>query len=969
MSNQILDNPLRHFPLKVRNHLFNFAIIIQQLKEKTNINYVYVDPSCKWSDVFIIHQLKTTQRFYWACIESDSCYQDKYIEFNMVTFLQKYFNCFKVNQIRNVQSFDVYTTLLFQFKPWFKEILEIDDIPISGHFTCWALSQETVQELKEIFLKYYPTSLDRTLYFNFLEKFRIINYFQATITTQLYFYLNIDKRYINLEKTAIMFMSSTANWFLEKIGKMQDHLLVKNVDRWIKNFENNFSNLDVVNMSKWNLSCLQQCQVGFGPHYPEEWIQFLDDTKQQILYVVTESTFLTSLRFVQFLSKKRDFLFLSTKQLGHTEISSKAAKWLYKKDNGLLLIEYEGVIHRRGPISGDISIVAGNRKKIVSICSHKESFYDMLKSRKHISNCLCISDNISLADMDEQTKQDLFSNTELSFQGHHVYLKEIVDSTVEKILDMKILEKLVNGGELEFGNKLPTEDSYFIPRTLRRPFISKQTLANSVWSSNAVVVFQATEEDFDGFNLQITRWESKNKNCKPGIFLFPKYSEKRIHDYEDINIYWMHHKSGLLFIEKISQHNSDILDIFEDIQYSEKISISDLCSNWNVQYKINIIADYPGSGKTVFLKHFATELKKHIPYIWVIHVNFSNDTNAVMLIYRCFEKNNILNPEDAAEWIVEYVSKLDVKEWRCEEKLLYLSLISVKDQHRHPTTVLLFDAFDELIPSHQIKAIRMFRALASRNNVLWITCRLHQQGYLEKELHSSAYRLNPLTCSESNMYWNRLLDMKNNVKDLHDIPFLKSVDIVDGIPFSGNPLHVNLLSQIVGNNLHQIMPLPVIFKKFIQLKVQLYYSSKVPYKGMKSTKNSEGLINGHIYIAVKECIPGIREKYHPITQEEYLRVGLLICNKNKLTFLHSSVRDYLVAAYISRNASNIPISAGEDFFSEDKFLQLRIFLNTMLNRTSLCLIPSKRYNSIDMLKKIVNEGNNNLAKLLLDKIC
>jgi hypothetical protein len=403
--------------------------------------------------------------------------------------------------------------------------------------------------------------------------------------------------------------------------------------------------------------------------------------------------------------------------------------------------------------------------------------------------------------------------------------------------------------------------------------------------------------------------------------------------------------------------------------------------------RINIIADYAGSGKTTILRK--------IQEIFIDEKVKEENLNFICFISL---KDHIKSlSEFSNESFEDFITKtINFNELEAEIFTQKFSKGKVK---------ILFDAFDEISPICKEKTLQIFKLFKNgEKNQIFITTRTHLQDELERSLQTLSQKLKSLEKEDQiqvliNSWKNSKFDekyIKNSAEKLFEklSEIIKSINGVIGLP-----LIVQNLAKIYKNKIDENFEIEIknlriseIFRKIVIEGNLQVWKSKFPDKIHEFASNDETIQHVLECLAVKYLIGDEEEILENLnldfnedewTKEEITRGGILnFYDKEKIQFNHETFPEYLVSCFAYKLFKKTPSKNQMKFllaiFRDQKYQISRIFLDDMLEDfefKNLKIFASKEklrnvLNNFARLYEhnIENEGLGNLGRIFFEFI-
>lgn len=382
---------------------------------------------------------------------------------------------------------------------------------------------------------------------------------------------------------------------------------------------------------------------------------------------------------------------------------------------------------------------------------------------------------------------------------------------------------------------------------------------------------------------------------------------------------------------KISEN--DTIISHKSVQVSDKMIIQNLN-----KIKLFILSSEAGTGKTTLFEHFAVNIKKEYPKLWVSYIDLKEHTA-------------LYNNEGELKNISNLISKILNLNLENEFEVNIFHNFFNSGQ-----VVLLWNGFDEISPTYSefiIKIIKSIEKLTNNNQLICTRplCSFH----LKNNFNASIYTLVPLDDQEQDEFVIKSLKsrkvheskilvylekIKNVIKTLKSKSeqFLKTQDF-------DTPLVLDMFADQVSNDIEIFDSNNIyqIYKKFIEKKIQIWqksdHGSKISRKIIISGFNTLEVYQKYALILLMKQFKYINQKiYRPrlkvmrqelpklLTYEEISRMGILYINSDKeFEFSHKTFAEFFMAQYLIENIYNVDdVSVEEAEFRMELLYEITI---------------------------------------------
>ncbi|XP_055691908.1 uncharacterized protein LOC129794977 [Lutzomyia longipalpis] len=403
-----------------------------------------------------------------------------------------------------------------------------------------------------------------------------------------------------------------------------------------------------------------------------------------------------------------------------------------------------------------------------------------------------------------------------------------------------------------------------------------------------------------------------------------------------------------------------------------------------------IVKGHPGMGKSFTLKNMMKEFKQKYPHFWVEFVQLNLLGGAFVKLK---EKKYHLTENDAKEFLLNEILSLKEK--------LDRELIDYYLTFERPPIILIFDGFDEIMPTYEEVVLNFIQKLIGLKLKIVISGRPHCERvlkglkdfkeieiyfYSEEQLESFVQKYYEYKCKsctspkkshKSFESFNRILKhMMKNSNKLEQFPlYLK---LLSDIAFN-----IQQNSEKVLDEGHKIDIL-WIYNEIFELSVDNYLrekegidtSSNLAVKRIERMKKDFKLFYSHVaaremnididlpplpVLSVEEIIaPGFLVTFSQLVSNDTKRT---IANANRFVFIHRTFAEYFIALTVMDNLESCTdrvvnlLNKNKEFDSIFKFLCP--LLSDKINENKITLdIPQKNCDERELILRFFN----NVAK-------
>ncbi|KAF5296874.1 hypothetical protein FQA39_LY12392 [Lamprigera yunnana] len=532
-----------------------------------------------------------------------------------------------------------------------------------------------------------------------------------------------------------------------------------------------------------------------------------------------------------------------------------------------------------------------------------------------------------LINADESNSNDLLQSLPPYFYQSANFEKECLDNLY------KIIYSFVARDDKIFLDKVFRLDLY-----MNRKIFHPRSVNPSIFNDPAMA--------FDMFYICGNRAHFddylKSNNSDGFLYLSEEQAKQEIREFkihthilrieDDKTIRWLLSTGNINTVKNyLPKENFSKAKLNRDILIEEE-----LCNE-----NIIIISGEPGMGKTSLLKKLYLYVQKTHWVFWI------------SLIYANFEK---LDPKDYNS-IAQFLLNATNINGDYVQFLLSYSL-------QHPIKIplhLMFDGFDEIINADcRKKFVQLVNTIKYNSNIkIIITTRNYLCRVLENGISVPASYLFPIDTTISfinylKIFWSSKLEI---FEDL-DVELLQefATSLLSLAPnflgdstsmFLGIPLHIRILAEIMTPTILRSNPENIFsdcivpYRKLVEIRCSTYLSRcNFPNNANLKEFTLIGIFEKLYKLAIIQLFRYDMEFIFEKDLEEFDKIGLIVSNSDHLhfSFLHDSVRDYLIATIVSIWLEGKLVCCEWEiddlliryFVIDPQFKEIRMFLNCYL---------------------------------------
>lgn len=250
-----------------------------------------------------------------------------------------------------------------------------------------------------------------------------------------------------------------------------------------------------------------------------------------------------------------------------------------------------------------------------------------------------------------------------------------------------------------------------------------------------------------------------------------------------------------------------------------------------LKFKVVLLADKPGNGKSTELKIAAVKFKRQFPSFWSVYFDLKQHTKA-------FQRNGkVLMNFD--EEIAKFLS----------EKLLKLQgfdadiFVELYDKDR---VIILIDGVDEISPSFKEFVVKLIVGIKKKsNNRLWVATRPHIKMELEQKLDIKAIKLMEFTKENQREFFKKFFRNENNENFVN---FLECFEKVSAQFSHSSPLLIRMVAELFEDDFNfelSVANLYTIYDDFVNKMIE-----RLALKGSEAVNDSVKFIRN---VNIIEC--------------------------------------------------------------------------------------------------------------------
>ncbi|GAB0093353.1 hypothetical protein DMENIID0001_084430 [Sergentomyia squamirostris] len=344
------------------------------------------------------------------------------------------------------------------------------------------------------------------------------------------------------------------------------------------------------------------------------------------------------------------------------------------------------------------------------------------------------------------------------------------------------------------------------------------------------------------------------------------------------------------------------------------------------KYQYSVIRGGPGMGKSTTLQKIAVDYKKVYPQIWIEFF----ELNLLGEVFFEKEKSNSLN-FDKNEAIEFLLKKLIMKKGVVDD--LSRKYVEYCLSLKNPSVVLIFDGFDEIMPTYEKIVFNLIKQLSASNVRICVSGRLQTEEIL-KELNFKEFQIEKYSNEERDQYLTMFFESKlNNLKNQPDFKSQHSSQELKEFIFenfsdinwdmsSSNfdiwnvPLFLNMMATVIFNEFRKqdfnLESLKLnsdffselsIYEKTFQQSFDIFHSKDetCPTNNLKRVMRDaevENVKRIHVTLAGKELNLKVRSPLE-IRKNEYIvtlaRGFVVQINEDEFRFTHRTFAEFFYA--------------------------------------------------------------------------
>lgn len=634
------------------------------------------------------------------------------------------------------------------------------------------------------------------------------------------------------------------------------------------------------------------------------------DPRTAMIYQISSNTLLGSMQVYQTLQplppyqKKDSYIFISLKKA--MRLKKEIIDAFIQRQLLVLICEQTPSTDEMDQLIKPLLSNSTSARKIIFITPHGQPLREMI----HTQKLPLIDEAITWFSLSEASRTSLKAKNIL-FQGSEVQLDSLSDQ-LEHVIDADVLFELLATPMISIGKPLEQpKEQFYVKRTFNSARIKKTNLS---LNNSEIFAITGISKDklisivgkkhpvflFDELELNqkqpLKRHIILNTDPKIASTQFEQlrgpYSKHNIHylRYEGKKFLWQKTQGSLTELRALTKP-SEVPQLVDSIY--------------------TILSAEPGMGKSMWLPHFAHDLKKQYPDSWIYFTNLLAQEKFLKKI----EFNDI---NDVITFFTQGTSAL-------EQRLIVDRL---KDKGK---IIICLDSFDELQAPQQTKVIQLLQLLKNTKvQKVIVTTRTHLQVTLEDTLNTFAHGLTPFTeedvLSYLQQYWQLTLNsleignhiVQSRIRQYAETLFnVFSASIKNADQFIGVPLQAKLLAEAFAEEMHAFciksneevpriaaLSLYTLYLQFIQAKYRIIFQEKTTLYGSNQFFTIQHfLINGldkaHQYYALKLLFPSAPSLTRDVTEsrDAIQTAGILQFFEESPHFIHRTFAEYFAAQF------------------------------------------------------------------------
>ncbi|XP_063903888.1 uncharacterized protein LOC135123295 [Zophobas morio] len=440
---------------------------------------------------------------------------------------------------------------------------------------------------------------------------------------------------------------------------------------------------------------------------------------------------------------------------------------------------------------------------------------------------------------------------------------------------------------------------------------------------------------------------------------------RHYNDFELQQIYNEHKKTKQFHYFKIlSDGNLEWLCSRGDISDVEAYKLPDEYPTeenalWSsrLDYNISLIIGDPGMGKSELVKSLKNTCSREY---WTVLIS-PKDVNLF------FRNLDFSKTDNCSDLFVKFITNKKY-EWLQKLDLMFFEMCIKKKN-----VIYVWDALDEILSDNLDAALNIILHLSTKGFRQWVTSRRHLKSTLENKFNLLSLSINQFNEQEQEQYIRKRLESHSIDVTLEKIK--SSFAIVEHIDILGIPLQIFMLTELFRENNEKYLKLmdntfvlTDLYEYFIQEKFNNFYKDKIGYDlgnarmevivSEKKRKASEYYENVSFRVIFEEEImQRLNINYEKSVQKllrNYASLGLVNDFQNNVPrFVHSSLAEYLVARYFSKNINNFKETIADLLF-DARYNNVRFFFDMLLAKNSKAHI-AVLYKRYELLKTYDDE--------------
>ncbi|CAL8124415.1 unnamed protein product [Orchesella dallaii] len=515
-------------------------------------------------------------------------------------------------------------------------------------------------------------------------------------------------------------------------------------------------------------------------------------------------------------------------------------------------------------------------------------------------------------DLSNGLKSAMGNNKETYYQGKRIKLKSLNEQLELSNLDGVLLVKLANG-EIPsvVNNQVPDKLQYNVNRRVKSRNKLKRELFQII--SNDVIVVQGMEkheltslvggQETDVSGSQINRLTVRFilLEYEPDYEKICKLTSAPVHwiRFKNNNYEWVKSSGSVKNLQKYVQETQDS---FEEEELATTTS----------HYKVTVISDTPGMGKTVLLANIAHQIMRQQPNMIVRFIVIKE------LVQSLNKKKKALDVDSIVSLIAEQSS-----EFEYGQKLIVNSLKSTP-------SILMFDGFDEVLSQDINTALMVLKTVVEELTLVrvYVTTRPHMREQLENGLHVLGFTISPFDKADQInfliKFWNfEGVPINKSVHEFAKICLNALSSRITDLErdIAGIPLQCRLLAEVYTESVmrcsqvgyeayhNSIVVTTSIFEMYemhMNMRFQKIAASESVFKRLwtilLNTKSQyDAIKTSHMYYALALLFPDYVHEFEKdinptIPLQNLCALGIVEKTESKTPrFIHRTFAEYLIA--------------------------------------------------------------------------